>query len=97
MFLFMRAALVTAPLIVGVADQVPKFNLNPTCGTSDICIRSETAARDELASQWTQSPAADRDRCVKLATMSGMPSYVQVLTCLDMARQSREISSPSAR
>jgi hypothetical protein len=97
MFLPLPYLLVTAPLIIGVAERIPSFNLKPTCGTSDICTKSETAARDDLANQWTQFPAADRTRCIKLATTSGMPSYVQVLTCLEMARQIRDLNAPAAR
>jgi hypothetical protein len=98
MFLPLPALVVAVPLLV--ADQVPTFNVNPTCGGngrsgrgSDVCTKSEMAARDELAKQWTGFQAADRARCVQLATMSRMPSYVQVITCLEMAREARQLET----
>jgi hypothetical protein len=99
MFPPFQAALVAAPFVIGVADPVPKFNLNAICAGEgmrgpDVCIKTETAAHDDLAKQWAQFPAADRARCVQLATMSKMPSYVQVLTCLEMARDARQINAP---
>jgi hypothetical protein len=89
MFLPLPAVLIVTPFFIGVADKVPRFNLNATCGGSSDCVKSETAAHDDLAKQWAQFPAADRARCVRLATASRIPSYVQVLTCLEMARDVR--------
>ena len=34
---------------------------------------------------------ADQQRCVRLTTLGGSPSYVEVLTCLEMARDSSTI------
>jgi hypothetical protein len=101
MFLPSPAALVATSFIIGVADGVPKFNLIAICRVenmrgSDYCVRSETAARDDLARQWARFPAADRARCVQLATMTKMPGYLQVLTCLKMARH-RQLDSTATR
>jgi hypothetical protein len=103
MFLPLPAVLVATPFIIGVAEQVPKFNLNAVCSTAmseggpEACIRSETAARDDLAKQWAQFPAADRARCVQLATMTKTGGYVQVLTCLEMARDARQLAPDQRR
>jgi len=108
MFLRLSALLVASSLTMAAADQVPTFNVKPTCGgavstteaggrTSDQCIKSELEARDHLARQWANFPAADRSRCVQLATMTSLPSYVEVLTCLEMARDARQLSEPHAR
>jgi hypothetical protein len=102
MFLPFPAIVVAAPLMIGVADGVPSFDVNPTCSGaaatagaggrgSDVCVRTELAARDQLAKDWAQFPAADRTRCVQLTSMTRMPSYVQVLTCLEMARDARQL------
>ena len=101
MFVPFPAALVAIPFAIGVADPVPTFNLGAICTAdstrgSEACVRSENAARDDLAREWEQFPAADRTRCVQLATMSKMPSYVQVITCLEMARDARQINAPAA-
>jgi hypothetical protein len=103
MFLPLPAIAVAAPLIIGVAaDGVPSFDVNPTCRGaaatagaggrgSDVCVRAELGARDQLAKEWAQFPSADRTRCVELTNMTRMPSYVQVLTCLEMARDARQL------
>lgn len=99
MFLPLARVLVAISFLVDVAEQVPKFDLKATCrgDNPDVCARSETAARNELAERWAQFPASERDRCLRLTTVSKMPSYVQVITCLDMARQVREKSSGAER
>ena len=108
MFLPLPAMVVAAPLMMGVADGVPSFDVNPTCRGaaptsgaggrgSDVCVRSELGARDQLAKEWAQFPSADRTRCVQLTTMTRIPSYVQVLTCLEMARDARQLEAPARR
>ena len=62
-----------APIING-ADQVPKFDLRSICESNEGCVRDETAARNQLAEQWSQFPAVERARCVRLTTSSKMPS-----------------------
>jgi hypothetical protein len=79
-----------------VAEQVPKFDLRSICEGNEGCLRGEAAARNQLAEQWAQFPAAERDRCVRLTTSSRMPSYVQVITCLEMARSARQSSEEQA-
>jgi|SRR5215510_2272279 len=103
MFPSLSVVLLATPLIVAAADQVPTFDVNPTCRGaeaaagaggrgSDVCVRSELSARDQLSQQWAQFPEADRTRCVQLTGMTSMPSYVQVLTCLEMARDARQLN-----
>ena len=100
---------IATPLILAAApaaaDTVPTFNIHPTCdgasvgisGGPDVCMRSEQSARDELANKWAAFPAADRTRCVQLTNMTHMPSYVQVITCLEMARDARQLRAPAER
>jgi hypothetical protein len=97
MFPPLPAALVAISFIIDAAEQVPKFDLRAVCGgeNSGSCVTGETAARDQLAKQWAEFPAAERTRCVRLTTMSKMPSYVQVITCLEMTRDARR--SPGAQ
>lgn len=108
MWLRLSAMLIAMPLLMAAADQIPTFDVNPTCSGanatagaggrgSDVCIKSELAARDDLAKQWANFPAADRTQCVQLTNMTHMPSYVQVLTCLEMRREARQLEAPSPR
>jgi hypothetical protein len=97
------ALILAAPAVAAeTGDQVPALNVEPTCqGTEttaagfgrgpDVCRRAELEARDKLAKQWADFPAPDRRRCIQLATMTNIPSYVQVLTCLEMAREARTL------
>src|SRR5262249_148086 len=93
---------------LAAADKVPTFDLNPTCegaqpgagaggGGEDVCRKSELSARDILVQHWKEYPSADRNRCVDVTTMARIPSYVQVLTCLGMARESRNLSNARQR
>jgi hypothetical protein len=103
MFLPISVVGLALPLVIAVADPVPTFDINPTCRGAaanagaggkgeDTCTRSELTARDQLAQQWEQFQPADRNRCVTLTTMTRMPSYVQVITCLEMARDARALT-----
>jgi len=79
--------------LIAAADSVPKFDVARSCtyegGSKDVvakCVEDEMAARDELQPLWIQSSAADRASCVREASLDGSPSYVELLTCLEMAR-----------
>jgi len=95
------ALILSAALIsTGHAQVVPTLNVDPTCqpleGDSlkidkDRCLKAEAATRDELAKQWTDFPTADRSFCIQSATMGGMPSYVALITCLEMKRDAAKL------
>jgi len=85
---------------VFAADGVPALNVKPTCQhagvaavnpdqTLDICIQKEEAARDQLREGWASFPARDRTECSAAATI-GPPSYVDLLTCLEMRQHVRQ-------
>ena len=82
--------------------QVPQFDPGPGCragadsGASvrkdvDSCIKSERAARDQLVRQCDAFAATDRARCASQTQAGGPPSYIEVLTCLEMARDARTL------
>lgn len=86
-------------LTIAVAEAPPVFDLGPTCratsgtdgmalGNADRCRQQENTARDTLRQQWGKYPAADRSQCAATAGR-GVPSYVVLLTCLEMARDAR--------
>ena len=87
--LFLFASL---PFIT-IADSVPKFDTARECRSEggskaalEKCIEDESAARDQLQPLWIQSSAADKATCVGETSIDGTPSYVELLTCLEMAR-----------
>jgi hypothetical protein len=55
------------------------------------CIDSEREVRQELVKQWSKFSAADRRDCVNESTMGGESSYTELLTCLEMARDVRDL------
>jgi hypothetical protein len=94
MILF-SAMMVSGHLLIAVVDKVPDLNFEPICregaaeikGAKDdsaVCMTDEKAARDELARKWSGFEAADRSRCIRMASNNRTASYVEVLTCLEM-------------
>ena len=92
-------SLLLLPLTVAASDVVPTFNVEPSCrgGLSDSkdserlqrCLAEEAAARAQLQAGWANFPAGDRTNCVAAARIS-TPSYVELLTCLEMAVAARK-------
>jgi hypothetical protein len=98
--------MVLAPLVVTaqlllVADRPPTLNVEPSCRaaersgiegrTTDNCMRGENQAKATLDDKWTQFSARQQARCTTLVQMGGPPSYVELLTCLEMAEQADKI------
>ena len=57
------------------------------------CLESEQQIREELVKQWSSFLAADKVHCVNEATMGGESSYTELLTCLEMARDVRNLQN----
>ena len=83
--------------IVAIADSPPRFDIAASCrdvGKSGIdigrpasaCRDDEERARDTLTARWAQFQPAARTTCVEGAAFGGPPSYVEVLTCLEMKK-----------
>jgi hypothetical protein len=76
------------------ADDVPKFDIQATCrgvaqngteNTSRGCEASEQEARAQLERRWTSFKPDSRRVCAQETQIGGSPSYVEVLTCAEMA------------
>lgn len=87
------------------ADGLPDLDIENSCragmaaGLSlprdpEHCIRDENNAHAELVKNWSTYPAADRSRCM-LGPQAGRnsPSYVEILTCLQMERDVRSLNA----
>ncbi|GEP09701.1 hypothetical protein [Methylobacterium gnaphalii] len=81
-----------------MAEGPPEFDVRETCRSSgsaqlgpsekdsqDGCLRSERAAHDELKRRWGEFSTAAKAQCSKQATAGGSPSYVETVTCLELA------------
>ena len=87
------------------AGTAPTVNIKSTCQaaqktiseifgddvavTFDGCMRQEQDAADQLAKNWGTYPTEDRQRCVNKTGY--LPSYVEWLTCFEMARDVRQM------
>jgi hypothetical protein len=57
------------------------------------CLDSEQAIRDQLEKEWSSFAPADKVACTNESKMGGDSSYTELLTCLEMARDVRELQS----
>jgi len=96
------AMMVGGHLLIAVVDKVPDLNFEPLCregageiraATDDrqVCMDDEKAARDALAKKWSEFESVDRARCIRLSTNDHSASYVEVLTCLEMALAAKQM------
>lgn len=92
--------ILTASNIVLAADRMPNFNIEPTCRSAaaaatapdrgmDACRRDEHEARIGLEQTWDDYPLKERADCMRLSLLDGQPSYVEVLTCLEIAKAAK--------
>jgi len=88
---------VAAQLVIAVADRVPAFDIARSCkldvaATAGLsvdqnlkrCVSDENKARQQLSSQWSKFSASGKAQCVPQESIGGTPSYVSLLTCLQM-------------
>ncbi|HMF23093.1 MAG TPA: hypothetical protein VKG24_13335 [Pseudolabrys sp.] len=96
----------TASHLVLAADAVPKFDVERTCRPAagaailpgrdaPACQRDENDARAQLERDWTQYTATQRSNCTNFAALDRAPSYVELLTCLEMAKHASELPPES--
>jgi hypothetical protein len=83
--------------LVLAADRMPELNIDPSCRAAatasavlnrneDTCKRDENDARGKLQTDWGQFTAGQKTHCVTLSRLGGSQSYVELLTCLEMAK-----------
>jgi len=89
------------------AQRVPVFDVTPSCrhaaerahpiGSVENCIKLEQEARARLVKQWSTFAPADKSHCLGLSTLGGEPTYSELLTCLEMARDARNAANGKDR
>lgn len=113
-------ALTASQSPVHAANDVPQFDVKPSCNAatqaadglnqagdnlrpgdrnSASCVNDEMNAKAKLGNDWTQYSVSQRRRCTSLATLGGLPSYVELLTCLELAKEAANIPAhqPAAK
>jgi hypothetical protein len=90
------------------ADDVPNLNVDSVCrgiaeqasgpgerGGPDLafsqCVQSEQTVRQKLVGEWSTFVPADKATCIG-SEQSALPSYTGLATCLEMARDVRQMN-----
>jgi hypothetical protein len=81
--------------VVALAGELPRLDVEASCRAAQPlngqdrdpyqgCMRDEMEARTQLEQQWASFNDQYRDTCIQETNVEGSPSYVDVLTCLQM-------------
>jgi hypothetical protein len=81
----------TAPLCHGIVAQ-SDLQEGLQSVTFDQCMKDEQDDRNEMIKEWSTFSADDKSHCIAEATMGGESSYTDLVTCLEMARDVRNLS-----
>jgi hypothetical protein len=94
--------MILGSLAITVADNVPKFDIARGCRVENSassglveelplkkCVSDEQQALQELQTQWSQFSNSDRATCTAATTNTDNTSYVELLTCLQEAKEAR--------
>ena len=88
------------------SDDIPTLDVNPVCHgiamqgeleaglqqtSFEQCVQSEQAVRDDIKKNWSTFTTPHKTSCVSLAKTGGEPSYTELLTCMEMARDVRKL------
>ena len=94
--------MILGSLAITVADNVPKFDIARGCRIENTassglaegeplrkCVSDEQQALQQLQTQWSQFPESDRATCITTTNSDDTPSYVELLICLQEAKEVR--------
>jgi hypothetical protein len=84
-------------------DVVPNFNVRPSCesparrlvvvGHAEApaaCLKQEKEAHEVLIKHWSRYAVSDKTSCVGKVSYGGPPSYVELLSCLEIREHANE-------
>ena len=82
------------PVCRGIAQQASGAGERggPDLGLSQ-CIKSEQAMRERLVKEWPTFAPADRANCVGEEKSGPLPSYTDLVSCLEMARDAKKLNT----
>jgi hypothetical protein len=80
----------------------PVLQVGPSCEAAgrgavvlgrnkEACLADETTAQDTLKQNWSKYSPSDKTQCVGMAKTGGPASYVELLSCLEINRDARNI------
>jgi hypothetical protein len=90
------------------SQAVPDLNVDPVChgiaqqaanpsekGGPDLafsqCVQSEQAMRQKLVNEWSTFLPTEKTNCIGAET-AGMASYTDLVSCLEMAKDARQLN-----
>jgi len=90
------------------SQAVPDLNVDPVChgiaqqaanptekGGPDLafsqCVQSEQGMRQKLVNEWSAFLPTEKSNCIGAET-AGMASYTDLVSCLEMARDARQLN-----
>ena len=85
----------------------PTLNVDSSCEAAGMgsvvlgrdkkaCLGDETTAQDTLRQNWSKYAAADKSECIGMVTTGGPASYVELLSCVEILRDARNIRNTDA-
>src|SRR5690606_33381602 len=96
----------TAPLAAFAAEGVPVLKVEESCRavaaiadgqvvSEQKCLAQEHSARLQLTEVWSQFERSDQQLCISQTSLGGIPSYVELLACMETARDARKLRAPA--
>jgi hypothetical protein len=82
-----------AGLIYGLMQSSLEAGLTAT--SFDECMKGEQPDREVMIKEWSTFNSDDKTHCVAETTMGGESSYTDLVTCLEMARDVRNLRKES--
>jgi hypothetical protein len=58
-------------------------------------VQNEQAMRKKLVGEWSTFTAPEKSSCVGEEISGPLPSYTDLVTCLEMARDARQLNAPN--
>jgi hypothetical protein len=101
-------AMITPAILSARSDDIPTLDVNPVCHgiatqgeleeglqqtSFQQCVKSEQEVREQIKKEWSTFSTADKSHCVSLAKTGGESSYTELITCMEMARDVRQLHS----
>jgi hypothetical protein len=82
----------------------PTLQVGPSCEAAgrgavvlgrnkEACLADETAALNTLKQNWAKYAASDKTLCIGMESTGGPASYVELLSCLEINRDARDIQN----
>jgi hypothetical protein len=91
-----------------VADDLPMLDVTTTCAAAaqysistgrdkGACLGDESTAQATLVQNWSKYNADDKNQCVGTVQTGGPPSYVELLSCIEILRDAKQIREGDRR